>query len=175
MKCDHMDVWIRHVPVYGEACRLLVERGRDCTIVDVGCGSMPNLYEMKRHLPKHGIKLHTIGIDVVPRDIEVDRFIQSDIMEVDLPGIADAVVCRGVFEIFRDEDSFRMAVLASAGMLKRDGMLFLDLEHCMTWRFRLARMVPWFDSKIMTKDEALDHAQSCFGVCLEKCPHGITV
>ena len=168
------EFWFKYETVYGGACDLLAERNRDCTIVDVGCHNLPYLHEIKRHLlNRHHIRCRTIGIDVDIYDIEVDRFINKEIYKVDMPGIADVVTSRYVFVICYTEKQFRNTVRASANMLKDDGVMITDLEGCETPKPRLGeRIINWLP-RVMTKQDALEHADMCFGLCMEKCPHGI--
>ena len=168
------DLWFKFESVYGNACDLLAERNRDCTIVDVGCHNLPYLHEIKRHLlNRHHIRCRTIGIDVDIYDIEVDRFINKEISKVDMPDIADVVTSRYVFVICYTEKQFRNTVRASANMLKDDGVMITDLEGCETPKPILGVTDMNRFPRVMTKKDALEHADMCFRQCYEKCPHGI--
>ena len=168
------ELWFKYEPVYGDACDLLAERNRDCTIVDVGCRNLPYLHEIKRHLlNSHHIRCRTIGIDGSLFDIEVDRFINKEISKVDMPGIADVVTSRHVFVMCYLEKKFRNVVRASADMLKDDGVMITDLECCETPKLRPGVIAINWLPRVMTKQDALEHADMCFRRCYEKCPHGI--
>lgn len=175
MECMCKNVWIRVLKSYGEACRLLSIKNKDCTVVDVGCGMSPTLHELQRHLREHGVKCHTVGIDITQPNKEVDEFIHSNILDVDLHDVADIVIGVSFFPQFKDRTSWKKAVRISANMLKTDGILIIDIESRVTWRMRLLRLRPDSDYKKMTKEEALQHAEQCFNACLEKCPHGETI
>ena len=106
-------------------------------------------------------------------DIEVDRFINKEISKVDMPGIADVVTSRHVFVMCYLEKKFRNVVRVSANMLKDDGVMITDLESCETPKPRLGETdINWFP-RVMTKQDALEHADMCFRLCMKKCPHGI--
>ena len=168
------DIWFKYEYVYGDACDLLAERNRDCTIVDVGCCNLPHLHEIKRHLlNSHHIRCRTIGIDEDIHDIEVDRFINKEISKVDMPRVADVVTSRHVFVMRYPERKFRNAVRASANMLKDDGVMITNLEGCETPKPRPGEIAINCFPRVMTKQDALEHADMCFRLCMEKCPHGI--
>ena len=44
-KCKNS--WIKSEKMYGHVCGILAADNKDCTIIDVGCGNLPNLYEIK--------------------------------------------------------------------------------------------------------------------------------
>ena len=175
MQCDHDRIWIRFEKVYNTAYLVLVRKGLDGTVIDVGCGSAPKLHEMKRHLIKHGINLHTIGIDVHYWDAEVDEFMNADVRDVCMEDAADAVICAGMLGMLTDGESFASVVRACARLLKYDGLMFMDTLRCPTWKDRLLRRHPGFAVKIMSRERAVAHAESCFGVCPDKCPHGFEI
>ena len=62
---------------------------------------MAGPHEVQRHLRKHGIEARTIGIDTNECDAEVDEFIHADMRDVELPSVADAVICSYVLSGFR--------------------------------------------------------------------------
>ena len=173
MKCKCRNTAILRSPVYGEACAALVGRGKDCVIVDAGCGSDNNLHEIQRHLRKHGIESRTIGIDIDDCDIEVDEFVRGDVRQVKIASAADVVTCRAFLDIFDNTESFSGAVRACAGFIKEDGLLIIDMNECATWQMKIMRRIGVNSgTKIMSKPQALEHAKKCFRKCLQKCPHG---
>ena len=108
MECKCDDFSISGDYIYGEATVWLAERKRDCIIIHAGFGGHYGLHELQRHLHKHGIKARTIGIDTWAWDAEVDEFIQSDIRDVKLPGVADMMICRAVTHFFNyDSTEFK--------------------------------------------------------------------
>ena len=105
MECNCVNSWVRALQACGEACRILTLKNKPCTVVDAGCGNMPKLYELKRHLKTHNIECHTIGIDIFPSDIEADEFINKDIFDVKMKNIADVVICEAFLPTYKDNDS----------------------------------------------------------------------
>ena len=93
MKCECRGAGICSDETHGEACAWLAERKRDCTIIDAGFGGVAGPHETQRHLRRHGIEARTIGIDINECDAEADEFIHADMRDVELPGVADVVVC----------------------------------------------------------------------------------
>ena len=159
--------------MYGEACIWLAERKRDCTIIDAGFNGNYGLYQIQRHLRRHGIKARTIGIDIHKYDSEVDEFIHADIRDVNLPGVADVVLCRNVVGIFDDDATgFKNVVGNFAAWLKPDGILYVDIEQSRTLRNKLGKYWPGTIMRAMTKSEAEEHSKECHLAKSDKCHHG---
>ena len=173
MECECDDFSISGDYIYGEACVWLAERKRDCTIIHAGFGGHYGLYELQRHLRKHDINAHTIGIDIQVWDAEVDEFIQSDIRDVKLPGVADMVICHAVTHFFDDDSTeFKKMIENCADWLKPDGVLFTDIDRPRTLRKRFLRQRPGEQMRAMSKNEAMDHADKCHLLKADKCNHG---
>ena len=172
MKCECKNVRVLCLQLYGDACSVLIKRGRDCTVVDVGCGLRTELHEMQRHMHKHGIRARTIGIDMADCDVDVDEFIQKDVRGVELRGIADTVLCGGLLEIFKDQASFQGVVEACAGLLKEDGAFVVEIISRGTWMDKIRQITPSSGVRVMTKDETLAHAITCVCTSVEDCKHG---
>ena len=116
MECECSGFSMRHDPLYGEATIWLAERKRDCTVIDAGFGGNIKLHELQRHLRKHGIKARTIGIDTWAWNAEVNEFIQANIVDVKLPGIADLVVFNKMVHMFDDDPAeFKKVIESCAG------------------------------------------------------------
>ena len=173
MECECCDAGICSDEVYGEPCVWLAERGSDCTVIDVGCGSMPKLHELQRHLRKHGVKVYTIGIDIQDCDAEVDEFIHANMLDVRLPGMADVVIYNLSLGYFRvNPAGFKTAVNNCADWLKPDGLFFTDLGKRWTPSESLNINPTYFVYRAMSRDETREHALQCHGAKSEQCPHG---
>ena len=163
---------MRGDPLYGEATIWLAERKRDCTVIDAGFGGNIELHELQRHLRKHGIKARTIGIDTWAWDAEVDEFIQSDIRDVKLPGVADMVICRAVTHFFDDDSTeFKKMIENCADWLKPDGVLFTDIDRPPLGEGFLKQYLDG-QMRAMSKNEAMEHADKCHLLNTDKCLHG---
>ena len=163
--CNCKDAGILTEWVYGNACKALVERNRDCVIIDAGCGSDLKLFQIKRHLNRHGITAHTIGIDPWKYDIIVDEFHKDKIQNVKLPNIADAVVARAVLSMNPQE--FENIVNKIASFLKPTGLVFIGMPSKSNWN-------P--GTKVLSKFDAIDHAKYCDSkTMLEECNHGYAI
>ena len=171
MECECRDAEICNDWVYGEVCVWLAERQRDCTIIDAGFGGMAGPHEVQRHLRRHGIEARTIGIDVSEYDAEVDEFIHADMRYVELPGVADVVICKHVLGFFEfNTPGFKKAVENCANWLKPDGLFCTTLATCDVSTDDVnARS--WF-LRFMSKDETREHAAQCHNMAGEQCPHG---
>ena len=131
MECECRDAVICNDIVYGKICVWLAERQRDCTIIDAGFGGGTGLHEAQRHLRKHGIEARTIGIDIAEYDAKVDEFIHADMRDVELPGMADVVVCHHVLGFFQcDAPLFKKAVENCADWMRSDGLFCTILKAC---------------------------------------------
>ena len=173
MECDCNDVSVRIEYMYGEACIWLAERKRDCTVIDAGFAGNFGLFQLQWHLRRHGIKVHTIGIDDHEVDSIVDEFIHADIRDVKMAGVADIVLCRNVLGIFDDDAaSFKKVVGNCADWLKPDGILYVDIEESRTLRDRLRGYRPGTMMHAMTKPEAKEHAEKCHLAESNECQHG---
>lgn len=175
MVCECDRTWIRGKQVYGDACILMAWKNVDCTVVDAGCGTFPYLHELKRHLFFHGIRCHTIGIDIQECDIEADEVVKKDVRDVKMTGVADVVTSGYFFTMLYDRTVFKDAVTACAGMLKDDGVLIVNILKRMTLKTALKLARPETGVKIMTKEDALKHAEYCCGTVFEKCKHGLAI
>lgn len=145
-------------PVYGEALLEMVERGRDCTIVDAGCGGRPWLREMQRHLLRHGIAARTVALDVEEQNAVADVFVLGDLRSARIGEPADAIVFRNVEPFFKTRRAFREAFAALAGFMKPDGLLFTATDEPED-----------VATRSMTRGAALAHSRSCFGSTLGCC------
>ena len=173
MKCDCVDASICTWFMWGEACTELVKRRRDCTVIEVGRASSNSLHEAQRHLRRHGIHMHTISIDKLKWDIEVDECIQSDIRDVKLGPIADLILCMSLMRYFNnDETAFRNAILSMAELLKKDGVWFNSIDQKRTLKQKLTRRPSETEIRVMNKDEMLLHAEQCFHKLSNDCKHG---
>lgn len=151
----------------------LAERKRDCTIIDAGFGGGTDLHEVQRHLRKHGIEARTIGIDVVEFDAEIDEFIHADMRDVELPGVADVVICSYVLGCFRaNMTGFQRAVKNCADWLKPDGLFFTDLAKPRTPTESQNVGNPHSLIRAMSKDETREHAAQCHRMMAEWYQHG---
>ena len=157
--------------MYGHVCGILAAHNKDCTIIDVGCGNLPNLYEIKRHLSKHNIRCKTIGIDVDICDIEVDRFVHRDVRDVKIPCTADIVISRHVFDMCNTKTKFSNVVRASADMLKKDGLMITETYSSDALKSRCGTFHSCL-TQTMTKTEAINHAKTCYKTYYDKCQHG---
>ena len=171
MECECRDAVICNDIVYGKICVWLAERQRDCTIIDAGFGGKTALHEVQRHLRKHGIEARTIGIDIAEYDAEVDEFIHADMCDVELPGVADVVVCNHVLSFFKSKPfRFKKAVENCADWMRSDGRFFTDLDA-----YRPPTGTGAFSGcflRAMSKDETGEHAAQCHHRIGELCPHG---
>ena len=173
MECDCNDVAVRAEHMYGEACVWLAERKRDCTVIDAGFAGNFGLFQLQWHLRRHGIKVHTIGIDDHKVDSIVDEFIHADIRDVKMAGVADLVLCRNVVGIFDDDAAgFKEVIGNFADWLKPDGILYTDIEESRTLSDMLRGYMPWQIMRAMTKSEAREHAKECHLAESDKCKHG---
>ena len=126
---------------------------------------------MQRHLRKHGIEAYTIGIDDAEFDAEVDEFIHADMRDVELPSVADVVICYHMLSLFKSKPrQFKKAVENCADWLKPDGLFFIDLDT------RQPRPAAGTINRgflhAMSKDETGAHAAQCHHMIGELCPHG---
>ena len=170
MECECRDAVICNDTVYGKICVWLAERQRDCTIIDAGFGGGAELHEVQRHLRKHGIEARTIGIDIAEYDAEVDEFIHADMCDVELPSVADVVVCSHVLSFFKSKPfRFKKAVENCADWLKPGGLLFTILG---TRQPPAVGAINCGFLRAMSKDETGKHAAQCHDAVGELCPHG---
>ena len=159
--------------MHGEVCIWLVERGRDCVVIDVGCGGGSGLRGIQRHLLVHDVRAYTIGIDAQKWDMDADEFIHGDMRNVNVRRKADAVICRGVMGHFSDDpEGFRDAMLACTNFMKDDGLFFTDIDSHLTILERLRHVLSGYVIRAMTRDELLAHVNTCFGKLSKDCPHG---
>ena len=173
MECECNDFSINSDYVYGEACVWLAERKRDCTIIDAGFGGNTGPHEVQRHLLKHGINVHTIGIDGAFYDAEVDEFIHADMCDVKLPGVADMVICKAVIHSFDDDPTkFKKIIENCADWLKPDGVLFTYIDCIGTLKQRILKQYAYTVMRAMSKNEAMKHASKCHMLKSNKCLHG---
>ena len=175
MVCECDMTWIRGKQVYGDACILMAWKNADCTVIDAGCGTFPYLHELKRHLFFHGIQCHTIGIDIQACDIEADVVMEMDVRDVKMTGIADVVTSSYFFTMLYDKIIFRDAVISCADMLRDDGVMIVNILKRKTLKTALKLTRPETGVKIMTKEDALKHAEHCCGIVFEKCEHGLAI
>lgn len=175
MVCECDRTWIRGIPVYNDACLLMAWKNADCTVIDVGCGTFPHLHELKRHLLAHDIWCNTIGIDIQECDIEADEVMEKDVRDVKIPCMADVVTCSHFLTVLRDKTVFRDAVMACADMLRDDGILIVNIQKRATLKTALKLVRQEMGVKIMTKKDALKHAEYCCGTVFEKCEHGLAI
>ena len=173
MECECRDFSFASDYMYGEACVWLAERKRDCTVIDAGFAGNTGLHEIQRHLRKHGIEAHTIGIDIQKWDAEVDEFIHADMRSVKMTGVADIVLCRSVVHFFDDsQEEFKRMIENCADWLKPDGVFFTDIECSTTARDWLRRYKGAIIMRAMSKAEAMEHAAKCYLATASKCLHG---
>ena len=173
MECECCDAGICSDEVYGEPCVWLAERKKDCTVIDAGFGGDVSLHELQRHLRKHGVSAHTIGIDIYECDAEVDEFIHADMRDVKLHDVADVVICHLVLGNFTiNVDGFKTAVNNCADWLKSDGLFFTELKKRWKPSESLSITHPYVVYRAMSKDETKEHALQCHGAMAEQCPHG---
>ena len=102
-------------------------------------------------------------------------FSGAAILDVDIHDVADIVIGEAFFPQFKDRISWRKAICVSANILKKDGLMIMEIDRCKTWRLKLMRIYPSQEYKKMTRDEALEHAEQCFGTCFETAANKITV
>ena len=172
MRCKHL-CWITaENDAYSLACVMLSEKQGDVTIIDVGCGDAPYLFEIRRHLQKHGVNAYTIGIDKCKMDVLVDEFIHSDVLNVNFDGRADVVFACGIMGYMKTADEFQTFMHAVARMMKPNGKLFIHSS----FNARDDPSISLTDVRVMTKYETVKHA-CCFTGCTESkihCMHGQT-
>ena len=146
---------------------MLAEKKGDVTIVDACCGKVPYLAEMKRHLLQHGISARTIGIDNIDWGIVVDEFVHSDVRDVKLGCVADAVMCSGMEGFFR-HDEFQQLMSSCAGFMKPDALFFTQREY------KNEEGNKTYDMRAIPKLEVAEHAKCYDGECGPfKCEHGV--
>ncbi len=166
--------WICRQP-HGVVCRLLVSKEHESvTVIGVGCNDGPHLHELKRHMVKHGIRVHIIEIDEQQTDVEVDEFIHSDVRNVvKHQNEADVVFCYRMLEYYSEctEDLLNL-FRACINFLKEDGTLVVGgAKSLIGKRYQHTEQ---FILRIMTKADALDHTKTCVfpGNNLWDCSHG---
>ena len=149
---------------------MLAEKQNDVTIIDVGCGSEPFLFEMRRHLQKHGVNAYTIGIDNRYMDVLADEFIHDDMLNVNLDGRGDAVLACGILGYMQTANEFQTFLHAIVRMMKPDGMFFTHAGYPSA----TDPSVQEIDIRIMTKNEVMSHAKCFTGYPSgrDKCTHG---
>ena len=84
------------------------------------------------------------------------------------------MIASSLFPIFsRDRERWKTAVQNSANMLKPDGLLITEIvkrSNISSKLFKTSR-VRMDEPITMTKQNALEHAEKCFGKYLEECSH----
>ena len=176
MKCVCSNTFDQNDNVYGYADMFLVDRNRSCTLIDVGCRESENPLKIKHHLLQHGIRCNTIGIDN-DKNVHnrfVDRFVHMDVLDVRMPHSADAVTCSYVLSMCYDSYEFGGIMRACADMLKKDGIMVLNIFRWIN-RYKKEQRCVGTNYRVMTKKDALDHADDCFNVAMKKCRHGIVL
>jgi SAM-dependent methyltransferase len=128
----------------------LIERGLHprATLLDAGCGTG----RYARELARRGYTVE--GVDQSPELIEIARqFVGPDGHSVsfrvgdllDLPAAEyDGILCRGVLNDFVDDDARRSVFAAFAGLLRREGVLILDVREWEGTKHR-KRREPFFE------------------------------
>ena len=89
---------------------------KDVVVIDVGCSRGIAVTESKKCLAEHGIRLHTIGIDMscnaklaAEAESNLDEFVNGNALEVDgYAGKADVVVCLNVVRFVRGDVKSRI-------------------------------------------------------------------
>ena len=107
---------------------------KDVTVIDVGCSKGIAVAESKKCLAKHGVRLHTIGIDMsddaklaAEAESNLDEFVNGNALEVDgYTGRADIVVCLNVVRFVRGNVKSRI-VEKCAEFLKPDGVFITGI------------------------------------------------
>lgn len=149
---------------------MLAEKQGDVTIIDVGCGFKPHLFEIRRHLQKHGVNAYTIGIDNREMDVLVDEFIHDDMLNVRLDDRGDAVLACGILGYMQTADEFQTFLHAIARLMKPDGKFFTYSDPVSLTDPSIREI----DTRVMNKDEVMKHA-GCFTGYPSgryKCTHG---
>ena len=91
--------------------------------------------------------------------------------DMELPGMADVVVCHHVLSLFKSKPfRFKKAVENCADWMRSDGRFFTDIDA-----YRPPTGTGAFSScflRAMSKDETGKHAAQCHRMVGELCPHG---
>lgn len=85
-------------------------------------------------LKKHGVSVHTIGIDPSPKverlaKINVDEFYSMDVLDIDWCAKADVVICANVAR-FVDGEHKHKILKKCAQLLKPSGVLIVSAGQC---------------------------------------------
>ena len=144
--------WPRRYDHFGTTGYALsyLERMDEATMIDVGCSTGEALSECKKCLAKHGVHIHTIGIDISGKVAKkakknLDEFVGDDVLGVSAyEGQADIVLCMNV-ERFVSSDIKSRIMEKCAWFLNEDGMLITGVKPRYRKRLNLEQpstMVP---------------------------------
>ena len=106
---------------------------RELLVMDVGCSKGVTIKHCKKTLLKHGITIHTVGVDGQRRvwdeaENNVDQLLRCDAKDVDsYDGAADVVICVNTVRFTNPE--YKKGVLNKCiTFLKQDGVLITNVE-----------------------------------------------
>ena len=162
--------------LHDTACDWLVARKSDCTIVEINYDGSPALYELKRHLLRHGVLSRAITTNSKAWNAYSDVSFSGRRMGDCPTGIADAVICTTVI---KNKTIFKNTLLSYASLLKPDGRIFFRTD-CFNEKlpYSWEKQSPpdeWYynySEVSMNKREATRHANECNPILDNECKHG---